>query len=338
MKYFFITLLCTIALINGCQKEDILPTPMVFYRPPHFPNPTYDIQVNTITEEGFALGKKLFDDPILSKDYSISCSSCHVKGVAFTDPQHTLSLGVENRHGIRNAPSITNMAFMKEFMWDGRVSHLDFAPPNAIENPIEMDISLNEVVHRLNSDRFYPTLFKSAYPTMDTITAPYLLKTLSQYQLMLVSATSNYDKVKTGKYFMTQEEQQGQLVFNEKCATCHEGELFTNQGFENNGLDATFVDLGRAKITEHSRDKGKFKVPSLRNIELTDPYMHDGRFKTIDEVLDHYSHGVKISETLSVKLIQGNTVGIPLSLKEKSVLKSFLLTLTDRDFLSNPKF
>lgn len=323
-------------MLGACQKEELQREQ--FVKPPHFPEPTYNFERNPVTQEGFELGKKIFGDPILSRDNSVACNNCHVKAVAFADPQHTLSLGVDERQGIRNAPGIANMAFMKEFMWDGGVYHLDFAPPNAIENPLEMDEKMERVVGKLNRHSAYPALFKKAFPDMgDTITGPYLLLALSQYQTMLVSATSKYDRYRLGKGDLSAAELEGLQLFNQKCATCHSGELFTNQDYRNNGLDTEFQDEGRARITETPADLGKFKVPSLRNVELTDPYMHDGRFNTLEQVLDHYANNVKLSSTLAPELQQGSALGIPLTAGEKKLIIDFLKTLTDYEFIQNER-
>lgn len=332
-------LLLAVAFMGACQKDDLSSTKYRFVKPPHFPEPTYTFDQNPATREGFELGKQIFSDPILSVDNSVACNNCHVKAVAFTDPQHALSLGVDERSGIRNAPSIANMAFMKEFMWDGGVYHLDFAPPNAIENPLEMDEKMGNVVYKLNRSANYKALFRAAFPDMDdTITSPYMLHALSQYMTLLVSATSKYDHYKMGDGDLSAAELEGLALFQQKCASCHSGELFTNQEYRNNGLDTAFADEGRARITETVADLGKFKVPSLRNVALTHPYMHDGRFQTLEEVLDHYSNGVKSSPTLASELQQGGVLGIPMTATEKALIIGFLNTLTDYEFIRDERF
>jgi cytochrome c peroxidase len=331
--------LFAITVFAACQKEDMAVKQYRFVKPQHFPEPYYSFEQNPVTQKGFELGKRIFGDPILSRDGSVACNNCHVKSVAFTDPQHPLSLGVEERSGVRNAPSIANMAFMKEFMWDGGVHHLDFAAPNAITNPLEMDETLSHVVWKMNQHSAYPTLFKAAFPTMgDTITSPFVLQALSQYQCMLVSATSKYDHYKMGDTDLSPDELEGLQLFEQKCATCHSGILFTNQEYRNNGLNTEFPDLGRAKITENPSEIGTFKVPSLRNVALTSPYMHDARFKTLEDVLDHYANGVKQSPTLAAELQQGNTLGIPLTATEKARIIDFLKTLTDYEFIQDTRF
>ncbi|MBK8492019.1 MAG: c-type cytochrome [Saprospirales bacterium] len=336
------TILFVLVILMGlaCQKDDgnDPENPYQFVRPSHFPEPTYTFENNPVTENGFKLGKKIFNDPILSIDNSIACSSCHVKSVAFADPQHRLSLGVFERVGIRNAPGIANMAFMKEFLWDGGGIHLDFVPPNAIENPVEMNETLAHVVQKLNAHSEYPDLFQEVFGPIDSINAPLMLYALSQYMNLLVSANSAYDQFYLGKGSLTANQQKGMKLFEEKCASCHSGVLFTNQDYRNNGLDTVFMDEGRARITEWDGDLGKFKVPSLRNVAITAPYMHDGRFNTLEEVLDHYAQGVIMSPTLASELQQNNKLGIDLTTDEQQLIIEFLQTLTDWEFISNPIF
>ena len=328
------------AIIVGCQKEnseEVL-DPYVLRRPEYFPEITYPISGNQISKSGFELGKKLFNDPILSLDNSIACSNCHVKAVAFTDPQHNPSIGIFEKEGSRNSPMIANMAFQPEFLWDGGITHLDFVPIFAIENEKEMAETAEGVVRKLNASPIYPTLFKKTFPSLDTITAPYMLKALSQYMLLLVSDQSKYDQFLRGEVNLSSEETAGLTLFKAKCASCHSGALFTNYAFLDNGLDFTHKDIGRALISARVEDTGKFKVPSLRNILLTSPYMHDGRFKTINEVIDHYRFHVKDKPNLDVRLKTDGKPGLPMSDQEVENLVSFFKTLTDYKFISNPIF
>ncbi|MEZ5049489.1 MAG: cytochrome c peroxidase [Saprospiraceae bacterium] len=333
-------LLFTIIIIFSisCQKDDVVENPYQLSYPAYFPELKYPLDTNPITKAGFELGKKLFNDPRLSIDNSVACSNCHVKSVAFTDPQHNPSVGVFERSGTRNAPMIANMAFQPEFLLDGGVSHLDFVPVFAIENQREMAESLVHVVTKLNKIDEYRQEFRNAFPNLDTITSPFMLKALSQYMLLLVSDEAKYDHVLQGIAQYTQDELVGKTLFDSKCATCHSGALFTNYGFFNNGLDSSFEDFGRAKITESDSDLGKFKVPSLRNIGRTAPYMHDGRFETLEEVLNHYRFGVKDSPTLAQELRTAGQLGIELSDDEAEKIILFLNTLTDYEFISNPIF
>ena len=312
----------------------------VFEQPANFPNPTYTFDNNPVTREGFELGRKLFFDPILSRDNSVSCNNCHQQALAFADsPLHPTSIGIDNRMGHRNAPALANMAFLPEFFWDGGVTHLDFVPINAIESEVEMDDDLTNVVNKLNDHDEYPALFQKAFD-IDEVTSPYMLYALSQFTNMMVSANSAYDKYSRGEGVQLSDlELEGLSLFEENCSSCHSGELFTDFSYRNNGLNRTFIDLGRGRITESEADYGKFRVPSLRNVELTAPYMHNARFNTLEEVMDHYDQGMVASPTLD-PLFQNNqaVVGIPLTSAEKISIIAFLKTLTDREFTANPIF
>jgi len=334
-----IWLLGCLGLLLACDQLSEQPDdPYKFLMPAHFPAPTYRFENNPITQKGFELGKKLFNDPILSRDGSIACSNCHSKSVAFADPQHRLSVGIDDLIGLRNAPPLANLAFMKAYFWDGGVTHLDFVPINAIESEFEMGELLSTVVQKLNVHSQYPTLFQAAFPEMNSITSPMLLHSLSQYMNLLVSANAKYDQYIRKEVTLSAIELEGLKLFEQKCASCHSGALFTNQAYKNNGLDTIFTDAGRALISEGEDDLGKFRVPSLRNIALTAPYMHDGRFATLEEVLDHYSSGVKNSPTLAVELRSTGKLGIALSEEEKVELIHFLQVLTDHEFVANELF
>jgi cytochrome c peroxidase len=319
----------------GTSAED----PYTFVKPANFPEPTYTFGNNPITQAGFELGKTLFYDPILSRDGSVSCNNCHIQATGFADSQqHPLSIGVDNQAGIRNAPPLTNLAFVKEFFWDGGVTHLDFTPINAIESDFEMDETLSNVVAKLNKNAQYPALFKKAFG-IDEITSPYMLYALSQFVAMMVSANSKYDKyIRHEGETLSILELEGLRVFQIKCAGCHAGELFSDFSYRNNGISATFPDPGRARITETPSDLGKFRVPSLRNVARTSPYMHNAQFKTLKEVLDHYANGVVDSPTLDPLLKKNGQLGIPMTEEEKTNIINFLTTLSDFDFVSDPKF
>jgi cytochrome c peroxidase len=330
--------LTTLLIACETEKMESIDDTYSLIRPEHFPKIVYPIESNPINKGGFELGKKLFNDPRLSIDNSVACSNCHVKAVAFTDPQHNPSIGVFELSGIRNAPMIANMAFQGEFLLDGGISHLDFVPIFAIKNEKEMGETLRGVVNKLNQTTVYPSLFREIYPTLDTITSPYMLKILSQYMLLLISDNAKYDKVIRGESTYTTVEQAGKDVFELKCASCHSGSLFTNHSFINNGLDSEFLDKGRTLISETVDDLGEFKLPSLRNIMRTAPYMHDGRLENIEEVLDHYRNQVKDSPTLDPILKNDGKIGLELSDEEVQYLILFLETLTDYEFITNPIF
>ena len=280
------------------------------------------------------LGRTLFYDPILSADNTISCASCHSSFNAFAHTDHDLSHGIFDSIGNRNAPALFNLAWQKAFMWDGAINHLDMQALAPISHKSEMGSNINEVIKKLNESKAYKESFLNAFQD-STISTAEILKALSQFQLTLVSANAKYDRVKMGKEVFTEQEKNGYQLFKKNCASCHSEPLFSNYNFENNGLpiDPTLNDLGRYVITENENDKAKFKVPSLRNLSFTYPYMHDGRFMTLQEVINHYTSGIEHSETLSSQFNES----IELSSNEKVDLISFLLTLNDKDFVFNKK-
>lgn len=330
----------------ACSKEETAEpdSPLVlFEKPSSFPSPSYKIESNPITEEGFLLGKKIFFDGKLSRDGSISCAECHNQAYAFTHHGHAQSHGIDGQVGLRNGPALQNLAWQKTFFWDGGVFDLDLFSIAPIENPVEMDEKIGNVLEKLRNDQSYPPMFKKAFGT-EEVTTERFLKSLSQFMLTLVSANSKYDKYKTGKANFSNDEKVGLTLFNEKgCGSCHPEPLFTDESFKSNGLPTdffrNFVDFGRFRITELPEDKYKFKVPSLRNIEYTFPYMHDGRFSSLEDVLDHYADGGMADlENLDPIFKKNTKRGIALTSKEKSQIIAFLKTLTDEEFLKNKRF
>jgi cytochrome c peroxidase len=336
MKKLIVLILACVQI--ACSSQDEVATPYQFQQPKEFPVATYNFSNNPITPERFELGRALFYDVRLSSDNTVSCGSCHVHEVSFADPVHRFSVGVHNQLGTRNAPPLTNLAFRNFFMWDGGVNQLDFVPINAIESPIEMNIAIKDLVYKLNRTSDYPEKFNKAFGK-DSVDSQQLLKALAQFTVMMVSDNSTYDLYRKGEVMLTEQELQGLNLFAQKCQGCHSGELFSDGYFHNNGLDASFSnDSGRARITEFEGDAGKFLIPSLRNVALTAPYMHDGRFKSLVEVLEHYSMGVKESATLDPILKQDGVLGIPLTSDEKEKIIAFLKTLTDKSFTRDLKF
>jgi cytochrome c peroxidase len=310
-------------------------TPLYFDIPRGFPKPAYDFKKNPLTEEGFQLGRELFYDPILSKDNTISCASCHLQQTGFTHVDHDLSHGIDGKIGTRNSLTLQNLAWNKSFMWDGGVNHLDVQAIAPITSEVEMNETLENVVSKLQKNEKYQNLFEKAFGTQK-ITGQLMLKAISQFVLMLTTANSKYDKVIRAAEKFTKIEQKGYNLFKANCATCHIEPLLTNTKFENNGLalDTTLNDFGRMEITRNPNDSLKFKVPSLRNIEFTFPYMHDGRFKTLTAVVKHYNSGIQKSKTLSKQLQKP----MRLSDNERTEIVAFLKTLTDKDFLFNKRF
>ena len=326
-------------LITACNKNDSTsPKAMPLVMPANFPPLVYDLSANPITEEGFMLGRKLFYDPLLSADNTISCGFCHIQGSAFTQHGHKVSHGINDKVGVRNSPPIMNLGWYTSFFWDGGVFNLDLQPIAPIENPVEMGETMPNVLAKLNASAAYRQLFSKAFGSSE-ITSGNMLKALSQFMLQCISANSKYDKyVRNEGETFTEDEKAGMQIFQQKCSSCHSTDLFTDNNFHNNGLVPTIVnDSGRFKITLNPADMYKFKTPSLRNVANTPPYMHDGRLFTLEAVLDHYSSGMADSPTLDPLLKQNGTPGIPLLPAEKTQLIAFLHTLSDEQFLRDKK-
>ena len=298
------------------------PTPIRFLTPKGWPEPVYNFSSNPLTKQGIALGKKLFYDPALSSDSSISCATCHEPAAAFTTYDHPLSHGVNNLT-TRNAPSLFNVAWQKELMYDGRAASLEAQALLPLHSIDEMDANMPDLLQRLNNNPAYKKMFSAAFGP-SKITQDQLTRALSQFQLTLVSANSKYDKVMRGEAFFILPEKLGLEIFEKKCVSCHTPPLFTNFSYQNTAItrDPVLKDNGRARFTGNSTDSLKFKVPSLRNVALTFPYGHDGRYYSILDVLTHYKTSGQI----------------PLSNFEIGQLTAFLNTLTDSSALSNPAF
>lgn len=308
-------------------------------RPNGFPEMTFDINGNPITVNGAVLGKKLFYEGKLSRNNTISCGFCHIQEYAFTHHGHPVSHGIDGRLGIRNAPPIQNMAFLKNYTWDGVGHNLDERSLVPITTDFEMDSSMPEVVSKLNADARYKKMFKAAFGD-ESITGERVLKALSQFMVTMVSANSRYDQMKKGTATFSSEENQGYTLFNNKCASCHSGELFTDESYRNTGMyyNPQFDDRGRYRVTLDWNDNMKFRVPSLRNVEYTAPYMHDGRFYSLEAVLDFYSDNVENQSNLDPILKQNGHIGIEMTSQDKQYIIAFLKTLSDQSFITNPKF
>ena len=307
--------------------------------PPVIPNN------NQLTQEGIALGKRLFFDPILSGDQSIACASCHAPQNAFSDTSAT-STGIDGINGIRNAMPLFNLAwnYNERFTWDGKELSLELQALEPVQNPIEMHSNWVNVVERLENHDEYPELFRQAFETTE-ITKELAAKALAQFQRTLISANSKFDKYTLGIEDLSEQELNGLTIFLSEdkgdCFHCHgtpQNPLWTDNDFHNNGLDTAFTDLGLGTVTGNQNDNGKFRTPSLRNLSFTAPYMHDGRFLTLDEVIDFYSEGLQNSPTIDPLMKKVNQGGVQLTQQEKTDLKAFLLTLNDYSFTENPDF
>ncbi|MCE3296951.1 MAG: Cytochrome-c peroxidase [Crocinitomicaceae bacterium] len=328
-------LLYLFVLVSAALLAFRNPKEKLFTIPKKWPKPLYDFSQNKLSEAKIKLGRALFYDPLLSADNTISCASCHSPYNAFTHVDHDLSHGINDRIGTRNSPALMNLAWKSSFMWDGAIANLDMQSLAPISHPDEMGSSIEKVVSELNRSALYRKAFYQAYGD-SLITGEKTLKALSQFMLSLVSSDSKYDRVMLKQEQFTEQEARGYSLFRQNCAACHREPLFTNDAFANNGLpvDPSLNDCGKMKISKKSADSLLFKVPTLRNLEYSFPYMHDGRFKKLSQVINHYVSGIQHSKTLAPELQKP----IILSSNEKVDLLAFLLTLSDKNFVFNPDF
>lgn len=334
LKIIYIVCLLTIMGI-GWITDGNKPHPLKFIIPKGWPDPVYDFKNNPLTQEGFDLGKKLFYDGRLSKDGTFSCGSCHQQFAAFTTMDHNLSHGFNNSLTIRNAPALQNLAWQKNFMADGGITHLDLQPLAPITAENEMAETIQNVINKLKADKVYRKLFRAAFGN-DTINTQRMGKALSQFMLMLISSNSKYDRVMHGEDQFILPEQLGYQIFNKKCVSCHPAPFFTDFNYRNAGLplDDVLNDLGRMKITGLSKDSLLFKVPSLRNVTVTAPYGHDGRFFSLLNVFEHYRKNMILGTTTD-SIFKNR---MPLSNYEIGQIRAFLNTLTDSSFLHDYRF
>jgi cytochrome c peroxidase len=344
-KWSFVYICMTlvlVAILSGFLKQEELPYNSIladssFPQPSNFPPPVYDFSKNKFTKIKVELGRRLFYDGILSKNGTISCGTCHIQAAAFSHHGHRLSHGIFDSLGARNAPALQNLAWAKAFMWDGAVPDLDLQPLVPITSHVEMGESMENVVAKIRKDPYYPLYFNAAFGNQEISTAR-VMQALSQFMAAMVSANSKYDKVmrKEDSVVFTEPEAKGYAVFKAQCASCHKEPFFTDFSFRNNGLYPYSEDYGRMGITTQQGDKYRFKVPSLRNIALTAPYMHDGRFKNLDFVIQHYMIDVQATDNIDPLLMQpSGRTGLSLAPADKEALKAFLYTLTDSAFLKN---
>lgn len=328
---FLLSFIITAAFI--IQKQ---PTPIPFVIPKGWPKPTTDIFIkNKLTEEGFQLGKKLFYDGNLSKDGQVSCASCHQQFAAFSNYDHDFSHGVNNSFTTRNAPSLVNLAWMNKLHWDGAINHIEVQPLAPLTAANEMGEILDSVLLKIKKDTSYQRMFKAAFGDAN-ITSQRMLKALAQFTGSLVSSNSKYDKVLRGEAKFTDYELRGYMIFKTNCGTCHKEPLFTDNSFRNNGQSLNKKnDIGLMDITNEKEDSLKFKVPTLRNIQLTFPYMHDGHIYSLFKVIDHYTSEI---DTTQINIDNTLKRKINISAKEKYDLVYFLYTLTDSSFINNSRF
>jgi cytochrome c peroxidase len=296
---------------------------------------------NPLFAERVALGEMLFHETRLSKNNEMACSTCHVTKHALTDPRR-FSVGVDGQVGSRNAMPLFNLVWKNHFFWDGRATSLREQALIPIEDPTEMAETLDAVVNKLEALEKYQAAFAAAFDP-PKITSEKIGLALEQFMISQLSYRSRYDRAIQGAVRLTPQEQRGFSLFvtefeprsgqyGADCFHCHGGTLFTDNQFHNNGLVPT-EDLGRFAVTRKPGDRHKFVTPSLRNVELTAPYMHDGRFSTLEEVVAHYDHGLHRSETLDPNLAKHPPEGLELSAEDQAALVAFLKTLTDKEFV-----
>ena len=353
MKWSFL-LFSLIAMFYACKKGKVesTQTPYVLDIPSHFPTMQIPLD-NLMTVEGVALGRKLFYEKRLSLDNTVSCGTCHAPDLSFTDGIQ-YSEGVDGQLGNRNAMALVNLGWNQAFFWDGRAKTLEEQILEPVENPIEMHEKWPNVISKLSGDVQYRNMFFKAFNStkIDSLKAS---KAIAQFIRTMISGSSKYDVMYKFENSLTLSNSENDVLgtvtpgewagydlFKSQsgadCLHCHKGYSMQIDGFSNNGLDATFTDRGRGAVTGNPNDDGKFKVPTLRNIEFTAPYMHDGRFATIDDVIDHYSNFVQISPTIDPLIEFAFQGGVQLDAFEKDLIKQFLLTLSDHEFINNPDF
>ncbi|MDB5969724.1 MAG: cytochrome-c peroxidase [Hydrocarboniphaga sp.] len=304
--------------------------------PSGWPSPVYDAGQNPVTKAGFELGRRLFYDTRLSKDGTIACASCHQQFAGFAHYDHRVSHGLNGANGTRNAPGLANLAWQRDFMWDGGIVHLELQPLAPLTNPVEMGETLARVLAKLRSDASYKADFERAFGPVDAggqvVDSQRLLYALSQFLVTMISADSRYDRHVAGRETFSTEEERGLASFREHCASCHQEPLFTDHAYRSDGV--VNDDIGRALITGKPEDRGLFRVPSLRNVALTAPYMHDGRFDTLEQVIQHYRGGIAPAALNDPKLRQAAS----LSDADAADLLAFLQTLSDERFVHDRRF
>ncbi|MFT4662029.1 MAG: cytochrome c peroxidase [Patiriisocius sp.] len=354
-RIFFIAAVTT--LIIACKKDNDEPTPMPiveFDETPYSLDYSYlpapDLALdNPLTQQGVQLGRMLFYEKKLSNDNTLACAGCHIQEDGFSDTR-PFSIGTAGLEGGRQAMGVINLAWNTNgFFWDGRSELARDQSLKPIQDPLEMNETLENAVAKLEATQMYKDQFKRAFDS-EEITAEKMSLAMEQFMNSIVSVDSKFDKVFLGLETFTDSEQRGKDLFELEytpgfpddsgadCAHCHSGFNFQNNQYMNNGLDAVFQDMGFGAFTGNLADIGKFKVPTLRNIALTPPYMHDGRFETLEEVLDHYNEGIQDSPTVDPGIQNTMITGLGLSDQDKADLIAFLNTLTDETFATNPEY
>ena len=350
LQFYRLAVVCLLVLFVSCERDigvyepitpqnaipaPFSPTYVELITPQGFP--TAEIpEDNPLTEEGILLGKKLFNDPILSGNNTQSCANCHLQTFSFSDPSN-VSFGIDGIPGKRNAMSLINLAWTTSNLWDGRAKNLEEQALGPVTDPIEMhSISWSQVIQELKDVPIYNEMFLDAFGIFD-FDSTHVSKAIAQFERTLVSANSKFDKYLRFETNLTDSELRGMDIYmTEKgdCFHCHAYPFLTDNEFRNNGLDfEPFNDNGRGDISGELLDNGKFKTPTLRNVALTAPYMHDGRFQTLEEVVEHYNSGGIESSTLD-PLMKHVGTGLGLTQQDKNDLINFMHTFTDTAFVN----
>lgn len=344
---FFVFIIC-LAVFSLNFISEKKPTPYKFPEPKYFPKIPQS-ESNPVTVEGAELGRHLFYDPILSGDSTMSCSSCHKQEFAFSDAPNQFSAGRNKELMQRNTLPLFNLAYYSSFFWDGRASSLEEQVFHPVRTESELNLKWTEAVKRINRSKFYVSKFRLAFGR-GTIDSTLIAKSIAQFLRTMISYNSKFDRVLRHQDKLSAEELEGFEIVNDMtrggCVHCHttdQDPLGTIRDFSNNGLDFvtdvnSYKDKGLGNTTGNSKDFGKFKIPSLRNILFTAPYMHDGRFKTIEEVINFYSEEVKPSVNVDSRMEFAHQGGPKLNTHEKRKIIAFLKTLNDSVFISNPEF
>jgi len=353
MNKFLLIIIGAITLAS-CKKkegeEELSNDDFSFEYPAYFGEP--ELPIFEVTKEQINLGRLLFYEPMLSKDSTVSCGSCHIQKFGFSDSDQ-FSKGVNDQTGSRQSMALSNLMWQKDFFWDGRASSLEDQALAPIENPVEMNLPLDQALARLRGSLTYRELFRLAYGSYE-ISANKLALAIANFERTLISSNSKYDLYKQGLTQLSDQESRGEILFfthpekgqnlrGGNCGDCHSFPHLQSFEFRNNGLDEVIIDEGRKDFTTKEHDKGKFKVPNLRNVGVSAPYMHDGRFNNLNEVLDHYNEHIKNNSPNLDPLIttaSNDCVGCSLGLteSEKEDIIAFLKTLTDQTFLTNKAF
>jgi cytochrome c peroxidase len=364
MKIFTGILLVFLLGIFACSKSKTEPLPpappsseLGDPTPYNWVDPLFFQQMvipsdNPLTVEGIDLGRQIFYDERLSGDNTQACADCHVQLETFGDSRR-FSEGITGALGTRQSMALINLGYQNFFFWDGRAETLEDQIIQPVINPIEMNTLWPDVMEKLKSDTAYMRLFTIVFSTTD-IDSTHVAKAVAQFLRTVVSSNSRFDKWRRGEIQLTESENSGRVLFlteggdpelgqggqwGADCFHCHPdaGMQFSDYQLHNNGLDSVFTDLGRGEVTGDPNDFGRFKTPSLRNVEFSAPYMHDGRFETLEEVIEHYNSGGHFSATVDpfMKFTQG---GLQLTDQKKQDLLAFLKMLSDESFLNNPDF